>query len=677
MATIFPPQPVGSLPPEVLKTFRALKSLPDDYYVWHHLAPWTPEAPDFLIRNSLSQALLLKVSPASSQEARPAAQLLLLESETPPLGEVEMQVLVDFTQKISETFEPGSPPQIQTAVIFPNIDQKKLERARHASTDESTQWLHQSYTKHNPPWERVFIQPPLSKSHWEQLRRLFTPEVVVPPELTVRKAPARHLVAELTPFLLDYDQEAAVKTDLALESNGDSLAQNFRLNLVNGVTGSGKTLILLYRLRLLNELFPGKEFLVLTHNRALIRDLESRFYRLTGKEPGNIHWYTFNSWCRANWPDLDTWTDPIGEGKRINLLRQVWEQTLPKSQMTTGMLRSEVDWVKDNAIRNRVAYLDADRRGRGFGLNQEQRSQVFGAIQQYQKQLQPKLDWADVPLKMWGFIQRGQVVPHQYDVVLVDEAQFFAPVWFEIVQTMVKSQTGHLFLAADPTQGFLRRGVSWKSLGLEVRGRSYQLKQSYRTTRAILDFATRFYQARVPQDADTDVAEILAPELGSMHPGAPPQIVPLTSSQDEISRMTNEIAALVRSGVRCQDLLVLHNDALGAERLIEAIDHKLGRGAALDPKDSHLGNYVRVTTINAGTGLEAPIVFLAGVKQIFEEEDSLRLSEADRSELVLNNTRKIYMAATRAGGKLVIMVVGQMPEIFRQLESEGICDIAV
>ena len=55
--------------------------------------------------------------------------------------------------------------------------------------------------------------------------------------------------------------------------------------------------------------------------------------------------------------------------------------------------------------------------------------------------------------------------PQDYDVVLVDEAQFFAPVWFEIVQTLVRPQSGHLFLAADPTQGFLRQGVSWKSLG--------------------------------------------------------------------------------------------------------------------------------------------------------------------------------------------------------------------
>ena len=99
--------------------------------------------------------------------------------------------------------------------------------------------------------------------------------------------------------------------------------------------------------------------------------------------------------------------------------------------------------------------------------------------------------------------------------------------------------------------------------------------------------------------------------------------------------------------------------------MIAAIDKKLGRGAALDPKDSHPGNYVRVTTINAGTGLEAPVVFLMGLQQLFEQEDSLRLSKDDRVEQVLSNTRKIYMAATRAGQRLVMTYVGKAPEVLK------------
>ena len=148
-----------------------------------------------------------------------------------------------------------------------------------------------------------------------------------------------------------------------------------------------------------------------------------------------------------------------------------------------------------------------------------------------------------------------------------------------------------------------------------------------------------------------------------MPSGIPPQIISLTSPQDEVSRVVNEIANLVLQGANRRDILVLHANARGCEQVITAIEGKLGRGAALDPKDSHPGNYVRITTINAGTGLEAPIVFLMGLNQFFEGENSLRLSEGDQVELVLNNTRKIYMAITRSGQRLVITYVGQIPHV--------------
>lgn len=667
MATIFPNHPTGTLHPEVLRTFRVLKSLPDDYRVWHHLAPWQPNAPDFLIHNPQAQVLLLKVSTASVQEAHPAAQLLLLESEQPPLGEAEERVLTDFITKLEQSNGYASPSEIPTAVLFPNIPAKQLKRARTIPKDQSPRWLGKEFLQSDALslWEQTFTSPALDESQWAQLRQTFTPEVVVPPELTIRKAPIRHIEAELTGFLLDYNQEAAMKNDLSLGSGGADLAQDFRLNLVNGVTGSGKTLILLYRLRLLDELYPDKKFLVLTHNRPLIRDLEARYYRLTGLGPPNIHWHTFNGWCRIFWPPSEQWRNPIGENKRHTIIRQIREQVLPGSKMTAGMLRSEINWVKDNDLTISDAYLEADRRGRGFGLGQAQRAQVFTAIQQYQKRLAPRVDWADIPLKMWKFIQGGQVALPQYDVVLVDEAQFFAPVWFEIVQTLVKPQTGHLFLTADPTQGFLRQGISWKSVGLEIRGRSYHLRRSYRTTHAILDFATRFYQVRVPDDIEG--AEILAPDLQAMPAGIAPQLVRLTSPQDEISRVANEVVSLVREGLPRKDILALHVTAQGAQRLIAAIDRQSGRGTALDPKDSHPGNYVRVTTINAGTGLEAPIVFLVGLNQLFEEEQSLRFSVEERTEMIWGNTRKVYMAATRAGQRLVITYVGQVPDVLTKL----------
>jgi ATP-dependent exoDNAse (exonuclease V) beta subunit len=54
-------------------------------------------------------------------------------------------------------------------------------------------------------------------------------------------------------------------------------------------------------------------------------------------------------------------------------------------------------------------------------------------------------------------------------------------------------------------------------------------------------------------------------------------------------------------------------------------------------------------------------VFLVGVHQLFEQEQSVRLSDDERQELVRDNTRKLYMALTRAGQR-VVLYVGEVPD---------------
>ena len=45
----------------------------------------------------------------------------------------------------------------------------------------------------------------------------------------------------------------------------------------------------------------------------------------------------------------------------------------------------------------------------------------------------------------------------------------------------------------------------------------------------------------------------------------------------------------------------------------------------------------------------------------------MRLSDDERSELIRDNTRKLYMAITRAGQRLVLTYVGELPESLRLL----------
>jgi superfamily I DNA/RNA helicase len=663
MAHILPDTPPQHIPNEVLRVFRALKALPDSFYVWHHLAPWQPNAPDFLVMDEQGRVLLVKVSSAAANQASTAAQMLLLQDERAPLGKAEGELLRVFIESVG--LHDGQ--ELASLVIFPNIHEKQVAESRLERGRGEPHWAGKEFlqTESDQGWKDCFPSTPLESLWLEKVRQRFTPEVVVPAEMTVRMPEDRRIEAGLTDYLLDYDQESAVKADLDLPAEPQALTGDFKLNIINGVAGSGKTLILLYRLRLLYHLYPGKRFLVLTHNRPLSRDMEGRFARLEGRTPDNIEWRTFNGWCYHHWPTSPKWIEPLKLEARKNLLEKIWRTHLQNSSISAQMFRDEVDWVKDQPPMMQEEYLSADRRGRGFGLNAEQRQQMYSAMQAYQHALEEHhaRDWGDVPQTLWQFMESGQVKVSEYDVILMDEAQFFAPIWIRLIQKALNPRNGHLFLVADPTQGFLGRGTSWKSLGLDARGRTHHLRHSYRSTREIMQFATLLYRLRLSEEKDED---ILVPDLLNMPSGAFPEIIPLTSPQDEITRIANEVAGFVKKGYPKRHLLLFHTDGQGVRSLIQAIDDRLGKNAAFDPKDTYPGDYIRVTTLNAGAGLESPIVFLAGLRQLFEEEQSLRLSDDEREVLIRDNTRKLYMAATRAGQRLVLTYAGDLPGVLTE-----------
>jgi hypothetical protein len=646
---------------------RALKSLPDEgYIVWHRLSIWETPGPDFMVLKDGRQVAFIKVSMANKRDAARMSQPELLPAigNGNPMGEREREALNLFTQQVMRGSPVPVPKNLPKLIAYPNLREVELRDALRHKRSNGTDWFSGERLAPNRFLKFVegSISEKLTSDCVDELRKAFTPEVVIPADFTVREPIKRHTSAALSEYLLDYDQEWLLKVDLDLSEQARQTSQNFSVRLVNGVAGSGKSLIIVYRAHLLQRLFPKKRILVLTHNRPLIRDLQARYERMSegGQSP---EWQTFLSWCMSLFPNEIEIEERIGQEAREKLIQQICHELLEDTTVTPTMLESEIDWLKDRLIFKRSDYLVADRTGRGFALQESIRQRVYEAMLEYHRRLSEDgmIDWGHVPRKLWKMLEEGTVSPELYDVILVDEAQFFAPIWFEIIKRMIKPLTGHLFLVADPTQGFLKRGESWISSGLEVRGRSQRLDRSYRTTRQILDFATVLYRSRI----ETDAEDIVLPNMLDMPDGVVPVILPLSSPQDEISRVVNEIHQAVKEGIPKGHFLVIHANWKGVKTIIQRLNKVLGNQAAMDPKDAYDKDKVRVCTINAVTGLESSIVFLVGLHELHEQEQSLRISEEERMEMIRDNTRKIYMAITRAGQRVVITYCGEMPDWLR------------
>ena len=133
MAQILPDNPPRRMPAEVLRAFNALKALPEEYYIWHHLAPWQPDVPDFLLIAPDSRALLIKVCSASAVQATPAAQMLLLDDAPRPIGEAEEEIVRRFTQSLDLPWDHS----LSNLILFPNISHRQMLYSRPSESNDN------------------------------------------------------------------------------------------------------------------------------------------------------------------------------------------------------------------------------------------------------------------------------------------------------------------------------------------------------------------------------------------------------------------------------------------------------------------------------------------------------------------------------------------------------------
>ena len=687
MALVIPDELHGRVSEARRRVFVALRRHPDRRLrAWHRLWVHLRPGPDFLLLAPDNRALLIRVSELTRRDLEAHRQPELFASAASELPtaarrlQQEAEVFGALARDTGLDSAPALARVVPCALLFPHLDALNLLPGVLVFTGLSLHPRGVLLADAFPAWVERRLGPPLATDALARLRGAFTPEVEVPAELTTRGPIQRSTGAALTRFFLDYDQERVLKQELTLPGPADQASADLRLRLVNGVAGSGKSLIVIYRVGLLRRLYPEARILVLTHNRALLQDLRGRYELLAARDrlqTSGIQWRTFHGWCLAHAPARPGWRkQPLGDHDqaRKEMIQRAWRQHLRGTRITPAVLVQELAWFKDRFQRPEQ-YLLADRRGRGFGLGRGReglRGRVLAAMEAYQRQLLQRrvLDWGDLPWCVYRAMRDGSCHAEPYDFVLVDEAQFFAPLWFQLVKRLVKPGQGQLFMVADPTQGFLRRRLSWLAAGLEVRGRSVHLRRSFRTTSQLLRFATRFYFSRLGQDDEVVVRPEFHPQ---MPPGPPPALVRLRQPQDEVARVANEVHRLHSQGAPLRDMLLIHHDYRGVRNLISAVGRRVGRpDAVVDPRKVPWRDQARALTLDAVTGLEAPLVLVAGLGQLFEPEGNPELSARQRAELVRDNTRKAYMAFTRAGQRLALFYSGQVPpELLEALEELG------
>jgi len=529
----------------------------------------------------------------------------------------------------------------------------------------------QAFWDRGPDFINDYLHQVSDQTHIWLKKHLITESTINPSCTTRRHSVTRDTTARLDNFFLDYDQELATKLDLWGEADSNALEESFSVRLINGVAGCGKTLILINRALLYCKKYPEKQVLLLIHNKPVTADIEFKIERYLGGTPDNLRVSTFHKYARSQQAKRTPWLKVLFSNKdKKPFLNDIFKQLSSANSglnLSAEQIFSEIDYINEFLITDLEHYLSFDRQGRGFPLSKAQREQVWALYNTAcERMSSPRTGFLPSLYIRELCSSESHIQLDTYDQILIDEAQFFAPSWLELVKMSIKD-SGQLFMCADPNQGFLKSRLSWKSVGLNVRGRTKKLSYSYRTTYEIMVAANALLQS-LKQDTE----DFIQPDLSKMTRGQKPRLIYTDSSQDEQARFINELQACINNNrVPLNQIIVLCSETVNPWVLKTTIENQIQANSVINCNASqelkNLGDKIRVVSINACTGMEAGVIFVLGVGSLLDKANNLDLSEEERVTVYEESTRKLYVAMTRAGQKLVLFSTQKLPDKVEEL----------
>lgn len=268
----------------------------------------------------------------------------------------------------------------------------------------------------------------------------------------------------------------------------------------------------------------------------------------------------------------------------------------------------------------------------------------------------------------------AEVMPPCCHAMFIDEAQDMGPNTLKLLSALVErsdkddpnSRSVNIFY--DNAQNIYgRRTPKWSELGLDMRGRSSVMKESFRSTRPIAEFALNVLYRLQPPEADPDHKELVDRGLiervnrsgkdwwnvrFNQIDGPKPSFRKYPDRDSEMAAIGRQVVNwITEEGVKPSDICILYNGqqiAACIEKqvapMLTAIKCNLNRQTSQafdeDPRT------VRLTTAHSYKGYDSEIVVIASVDKFVSKEAG-----------VLANT--LYVALTRARSELAIFGINR------------------
>lgn len=254
-----------------------------------------------------------------------------------------------------------------------------------------------------------------------------------------------------------------------------------------------------------------------------------------------------------------------------------------------------------------------------------------------------------------------------YDHIVVDESQDVTASQLAFLATLGRTQPEGLFFAGDLGQRIFQTPFSWKSVGVDLRGRSRTLTVNYRTSHQIRQHADLLLG---PSVSDVDGEVETRKGTISVFDGPTPAIKSWPSVAAEASGVGEWIRQQIAEGLAPQEIGVIVRAESEVPRARAAVERAEQPFTVLDDQMNLVSTKVCISTMHLAKGLEfRAVAVIACDDQIIPSQSRIEAitDEADLEEVYATERHLLYVAATRARDKLLISGVEPVSEFLQDL----------
>jgi superfamily I DNA/RNA helicase len=254
-----------------------------------------------------------------------------------------------------------------------------------------------------------------------------------------------------------------------------------------------------------------------------------------------------------------------------------------------------------------------------------------------------------------------------FDFIVVDEAQDVGIPHLRFFAALGTDNANALFFAGDLGQRIFQQPFSWKSLGVDIRGRSRNLRVNYRTSHQIRMQADRLLG---PEVADVDGNKEDRTDTVSVFNGPPPWIQSFKTVADERKAVARWLADQSKSGVLPHEMGVFVRSDTEIERAHAAVDEAGLSWKVLDEHVETQTGHVSITTMHLAKGLEFRcVVVMACDDEVIPLQERIETvgDDADLQEVYDTERQLLYVACTRARDQLMVSSVHPASEFLDDL----------